>query len=173
MSETNLAQSSRFQVAKVTGGGGDLKNEDGQPGEEIALNGYDHTNGHDADDDDKYNHEDDDDEEYDENGDRVTSSPTHFNHQSSVDYNNTHTVYDTKNLKSFRHYTREALPRVDHYRDMNSVHGHMTRPTLDELHGCEISSFHDSTKVSNHLTALIFLLTFPFLLKNFHLFSSP
>lgn len=133
---------SRFQVAKVTGDNG---SKDGEVStEEIALNGYGETNGHGEDDD--YNHEN---YENDENCDRATSSPVPFNHQSTMDYNNSHTVYDTKNLKSFRHYTREALPRVDHYRDINSVHGHMSRPTLDELHGCDMSStFHDSQKVS-------------------------
>ena len=43
--------------------------------------------------------------------------------------------YDTKNLKSLRHYTRDALPRADHYRNILSVHGYMSRPTMDELHG--------------------------------------
>lgn len=42
--------------------------------------------------------------------------------------------YDTHNIRSLRHYTREALPRVDHYRNIMSVHGHLNRPTLDELH---------------------------------------
>nr|XP_054927938.1 uncharacterized protein LOC126535382 [Dermacentor andersoni] len=44
------------------------------------------------------------------------------------------TVYDTVNVKSLLHYTQEALPRVDHYRNVMSVHGHISRPTLDELH---------------------------------------
>uniref|UniRef100_A0A224YZN8 Solute carrier family 12 (Sodium/potassium/chloride transporter) member 2 n=1 Tax=Rhipicephalus zambeziensis TaxID=60191 RepID=A0A224YZN8_9ACAR len=44
------------------------------------------------------------------------------------------TVYDTVNVKSLLHYTHEALPRVDHYRNIMSVHGHISRPTLDELH---------------------------------------
>lgn len=44
------------------------------------------------------------------------------------------TVYDTMNVKSLVHYTHEALPRVDHYRNVMSVHGHISRPTLDELH---------------------------------------
>ncbi len=35
--------------------------------------------------------------------------------------------------KSLRHMTREALPRLDNYRNILSIHvGH--RPTLDELH---------------------------------------
>lgn len=35
--------------------------------------------------------------------------------------------------KSFRHFTRDALPRVDNYRNINSIHA-ARRPTLDELH---------------------------------------
>ncbi|XP_071039917.1 solute carrier family 12 member 2 [Parasteatoda tepidariorum] len=42
--------------------------------------------------------------------------------------------YDTHNVRSLRHYTREALPRADHYRNVMSVHGQLNRPTLDELH---------------------------------------
>ena len=55
--------------------------------------------------------------------------------------------YDTKNLKSFKHYTREALPHVDHYRNVMSVHGYLARPTLDELHGVQATVSFDSTKV--------------------------
>lgn len=35
--------------------------------------------------------------------------------------------------KSFRHFTRDALPRLDNYRNINSIHA-ARRPTLDELH---------------------------------------
>lgn len=42
--------------------------------------------------------------------------------------------YNTHNVRSLRHYTREALPRVDHYRNVMSIHGQLNRPTLDELH---------------------------------------
>ena len=52
--------------------------------------------------------------------------------QLSVAYSN-NTYYDSNNVKSFRYYTREVLPRADHYRNM-SVHYHVSRPTLDELH---------------------------------------
>jgi hypothetical protein len=41
--------------------------------------------------------------------------------------------YDTKYAKSFRHFTREALPRLDNYRNMMSIQA-AYRPTLDELH---------------------------------------
>lgn len=52
--------------------------------------------------------------------------------------------YDTKNLKSFKNYTREALPRMEFYRNLMSIvrfhgHGHSNRPTLDELHGNQTS----------------------------------
>ncbi|OQR79445.1 solute carrier family 12 member 2-like [Tropilaelaps mercedesae] len=47
--------------------------------------------------------------------------------------------YDTHNMRSLHHYTREALPRLDHYRNVMSVHGHMNRPTLDELHNATLS----------------------------------
>jgi hypothetical protein len=30
--------------------------------------------------------------------------------------------------------TREAPPRVDHYRNVLSIHGRVSRPTLEELH---------------------------------------
>ena len=53
--------------------------------------------------------------------------------QLSVAYSN-NTYYDSNNVKSFRYYTREVLPRADHYRNIMSVHRHVSRPTLDELH---------------------------------------
>lgn len=39
----------------------------------------------------------------------------------------------------FRHYTREALPRMDNYRDILSVQA-VYRPTLDDLHNATMSS---------------------------------
>ena len=53
--------------------------------------------------------------------------------QLSVAYSN-NTYYDSNNVKSFRYYTREVLPRADHYRNVMSAHCHVSRPTLDELH---------------------------------------
>ncbi len=41
--------------------------------------------------------------------------------------------YDTRYAKSFRHFTREALPRLDNYRNIMSIQA-AYRPTLDELH---------------------------------------
>ncbi|CAG4955548.1 unnamed protein product [Parnassius apollo] len=48
------------------------------------------------------------------------------------------TVTDTKYGKSFRHFTREALPRLDNYRNVLSLHA-APRPTLDELHNATLS----------------------------------
>lgn len=56
---------------------------------------------------------------------------------SSDEFEELPTCYDTRNLKSFKHYTREALPRTDNYRNIDSLHGHISRPTLDELHGVQ------------------------------------
>lgn len=40
-------------------------------------------------------------------------------------------------VKSFRHMTREALPRLDNYRNIMSIQA-AYRPTLDELHNATI-----------------------------------
>ncbi|XP_041980816.1 bumetanide-sensitive sodium-(potassium)-chloride cotransporter [Aricia agestis] len=48
------------------------------------------------------------------------------------------TTTDTKYGKSFRHFTREALPRLDNYRNVMSLHA-VPRPTLDELHNASLS----------------------------------
>lgn len=48
-------------------------------------------------------------------------------------------VYDSHNVRSLRHYTQEALPRLDHYRNIHSLHAHYPRPTLDELHNGDIT----------------------------------
>ena len=58
--------------------------------------------------------------------------------------NNSTTMYDTRNLKSLRHYTRDALPRIDNYRNILSVHGHLVRPTMDELHGVQTTQMLES-----------------------------
>nr|XP_022904226.1 bumetanide-sensitive sodium-(potassium)-chloride cotransporter [Onthophagus taurus] len=44
---------------------------------------------------------------------------------------------DTKYGKSFRHFTREALPRLDNYRNIMSLQA-ANRPTLDELHNATL-----------------------------------
>ncbi|GBM34849.1 hypothetical protein AVEN_208049-1 [Araneus ventricosus] len=48
--------------------------------------------------------------------------------------------YDSHNIRSLLHYTQEALPRLDHYRNVHSLHAHFPRPTLDELHNGNIPS---------------------------------
>lgn len=45
---------------------------------------------------------------------------------------------DDNKYKSFRQLTREALPRLDNYRNIMSVHV-ACRPTLDELHNCDMA----------------------------------
>lgn len=40
--------------------------------------------------------------------------------------------------RSFRHFTREALPRLDNYRNILSIQAQY-RPTLDELHNATIT----------------------------------
>ncbi|CAO1378480.1 unnamed protein product [Diamesa hyperborea] len=45
--------------------------------------------------------------------------------------------YDTKYGRSFRHFTREALPRLDNYRNILSIQAG-NRPTLEELHNATI-----------------------------------
>ncbi|CAN8005615.1 unnamed protein product [Ixodes hexagonus] len=71
-------------------------------------------------------------------------------------------TYDTHNVRSLRHYTREALPRLDHYRNVMSVHGHMERPTLDELHNATLSLLPDQ-KVRSSLLFTFQALFFSFL----------
>lgn len=46
-------------------------------------------------------------------------------------------VYDTRYAKSLGQLTREALPKLDNYRDLMSVHN-AYRPTLDELHNATL-----------------------------------
>ncbi|XP_037030333.1 bumetanide-sensitive sodium-(potassium)-chloride cotransporter isoform X2 [Bradysia coprophila] len=47
--------------------------------------------------------------------------------------------YDTRYGKSFRHFTREALPRLDNYRNILSIQA-AHRPTLDELHNATMTN---------------------------------
>ena len=49
------------------------------------------------------------------------------------------TNYDTRYAKSFRHLTREALPRLDNYRNIMSIQA-AYRPTLDELHNATLTA---------------------------------
>lgn len=51
---------------------------------------------------------------------------------------------DDWQLMSFKHFTKEALPRIENYRNQLSVHGWMVRPSLDDIHGVQttIRSIH-------------------------------
>lgn len=60
-------------------------------------------------------------------------------------------VYDTRYAKSIGQLTREALPKLDNYRDLMSVHVQQ-RPTLDELHNATYSE-----KVSDARKSLFFI----------------
>lgn len=61
------------------------------------------------------------------------------NRVATVDEEELDELYDEEDdspgsyVKSFRHFTREALPRVDNYRNIMSIQA-AYRPTLDELH---------------------------------------
>ncbi len=74
------------------------------------------------------------------NGNGLISSPDGNQDEISKDshnaHNNTHTVGGSY-AKSFRHFTREALPRLDNYRNMMSIQA-AYRPTLDELHNITV-----------------------------------
>ncbi|XP_065077578.1 bumetanide-sensitive sodium-(potassium)-chloride cotransporter isoform X2 [Ochlerotatus camptorhynchus] len=48
-------------------------------------------------------------------------------------------IDDNKYARSFRHFTREALPRADNYRNILSFQAN-NRPTLDELHHASITN---------------------------------
>ncbi|XP_021936580.1 solute carrier family 12 member 1 isoform X2 [Zootermopsis nevadensis] len=64
---------------------------------------------------------------------RATSPTMLLSHTSE------HDGYDTRYAKSFRHFTREALPRLDNYRNIMSIQA-AYRPTLDELHNATLQS---------------------------------
>lgn len=74
---------------------------------------------------------------------RATSPSMLLSHTSD------HDGYDTRYARSFRHFTREALPRLDNYRNIMSIQA-AYRPTLDELHNATLHG-----KVSTWLLLLI------------------
>lgn len=54
-----------------------------------------------------------------------------------VDFNNVNNGFDATRkdqLTIDQYMTRDAPPRVDHYRNVLSIHGRVSRPTLEELH---------------------------------------
>ncbi|XP_063368078.1 bumetanide-sensitive sodium-(potassium)-chloride cotransporter-like [Cydia amplana] len=63
---------------------------------------------------------------------------TEDSNESGMESDDPLTASDTKYGKSFRHFTREALPRLDNYRNVLSLHA-APRPTLDELHNASLS----------------------------------
>lgn len=99
------------------------------------------------------------------------------------------TVYQTN--KSLRHYTKEALPKIDNYRNMMSIQGQLVRPTVEELRGIQATYMDPSTvsllhffPTSNilHHNALLLtiglisaklLLTPPFYISLKEIFLSP
>ena len=82
--------------------------------------------------------------------DRATS-PT-----ALLSQNNTYTTVNESTAskhatKSLRHMTREALPRLDNYRNILSIHvGH--RPTLDELHN---NTIHEKVNLNFRFFTLL------------------
>ncbi|GBP30319.1 hypothetical protein EVAR_27933_1 [Eumeta japonica] len=72
-----------------------------------------------------------------ENEKHDSAEATEDSEGSGVDSDDPLTV-DTKYGKSFRHFTREVLPRLDNYRNVLSLHA-APRPTLDELHNASLS----------------------------------
>ena len=79
------------------------------------------------------------------NGDLGNQSDREENddNESEDDYDGK-SPYDTKYAKSFRHLTREALPRLDNYRNVMSLQA-AYRPTLDELHNAPVSALKVSS----------------------------
>lgn len=61
--------------------------------------------------------------------------------------------------KSFRQLTREALPRLDNYRNIMSVHV-ACRPTLDELHNCDLA---EKVYIFHFINLYIFILSLTFI----------
>lgn len=53
-------------------------------------------------------------------------------HQDGLSANQATYVYDTRYHKSISQITGEALPKLDNYRNLSSVHNKQ-RPTVDEL----------------------------------------
>ncbi|XP_058454555.1 bumetanide-sensitive sodium-(potassium)-chloride cotransporter isoform X2 [Malaya genurostris] len=75
---------------------------------------------------------------------RKNSQTTRFkvdenNGSDSNDDEEDNLIDDNKYARSFRHFTREALPRVDNYRNILSFQAN-NRPTLDELHHASITN---------------------------------
>ncbi|XP_054715278.1 solute carrier family 12 member 2-like [Uloborus diversus] len=82
-------------------------------------------------------------------------------HVCANDHSINSNVYDSKNIRSLCYYTQEALPRLDHYRNVHSLHAHCPRPTLEELHNGDIETVVEqyfdrkSSKVSTEKQAAV------------------
>ncbi|XP_023217503.1 solute carrier family 12 member 2-like [Centruroides sculpturatus] len=83
-----------------------------------------------------------------DDGDGEKTNGSENGRGQSPTHHSTYNTYDTHNIQSLRHYTREALPRLDHYRNIMSVHGHLNRPTLDELHNATLTMSQDNKRYS-------------------------
>lgn len=83
-----------------------------------------------------------------DDGDGDKTSGSENGRGQSPTHHSTYNTYDTHNIQSLRHYTREALPRLDHYRNIMSVHGHLNRPTLDELHNATLTMSQENKRYS-------------------------
>lgn len=76
----------------------------------------------------------------DSNSERYPDSPHGTFSFSPTDTYRTHS-YDTSNLKTFGGNTTEAIPHLDHYRNLLSTTAALkTRPTLQELHEGKLST---------------------------------
>ncbi|KAL9698244.1 hypothetical protein quinque_001685 [Culex quinquefasciatus] len=77
------------------------------------------------------------------NNERKNSQTTRFkvdgDGSDSNDDEEDNLIDDNRYARSFRHFTREALPRVDNYRNILSFQAN-NRPTLDELHHASITN---------------------------------
>lgn len=89
------------------------------------------------------------------NGDlgNQTGDEENDDNESEDDYDG-RSPYDTKYAKSFRHLTREALPRLDNYRNVMSLQA-AYRPTLDELHNAPASEIKVSSSSFFEMRGLI------------------
>ncbi|XP_074594800.1 bumetanide-sensitive sodium-(potassium)-chloride cotransporter-like [Brevipalpus obovatus] len=74
--------------------------------------------------------------------------------KGSIDHNTSiYDTRDTREMRSFRHYTHEALPNINHYRHAASIHGHISRPTMDQLHGNLDENYNHEPKVQGESNA--------------------
>lgn len=59
----------------------------------------------------------------------------------------------------FRHFTREALPRLDNYRNILSIQA-VYRPTLDDLHNATMSNKVNKCKSKSCLISVWYLIEY-------------